>query len=178
MQTRNRKLIAGITIILGGVLSTVLWLILTPCPPPSSQIYLPAYIESLWPPPELVTRSGCYVKRYILTLPSGGTGLTVSIVTDEIFELEKIQTNSNELIPFRDRVLLYVDGKPVPITRVTEGGGTWFTTADSEDVQIELAGWYMFTSNRFLMPGNHLAKIVINTTSGEVLEHEWRFTIK
>lgn len=177
MKSGNRGLRNKVIVVLGSFLFVCLGLVFTPCPANQNQLNVPAYIESLWPPPESETWFGCYVKRYLLVLPSG-TGVGLTIDTANIWELEILQPSSGELSPFQDRVFLYVDGEQVPLNRQAEGGGSRFITVNNQYVDLELAGWYFFGSSRFLSLGDHLAKVVIFTKSGETLEYEWRFKIK
>jgi hypothetical protein len=93
---------------------------------------------------------------------------------DSIWELEVPKSSSSGLPSFPDRVSLYIDEEQVPITDRAEGGGTYFIG----DTDLDLAGWYLFGSDRFLPLGRHVAKLVIATRSGKILEYEWHFRIK
>jgi len=166
-----------IVVILVGLIGCGLWVTLTPCPGYSDTFGTPDFIESVWPPPQTETLLSCYIKRYLLVFPAG-TGIGVTIDTQSIRDLEITQLASTDVPPFPERVFLYVDGDQVQINRKSEGGGALFTTVDDKYVDLGLAGWYFFGSGKFLSFGDHEAKVVIATKSGQTLEYEWTFTIK
>jgi len=166
------KLRIGFVIGLACFLLLGIWVIATPCPRNLGSIETPLYIERVWPPSESETWLGCYIRRYIL--PPSGIGVGVAVDMDSIWELEVPQSNKLDLPSFPNRVSLYVDEQQVPITQRLEGGGAYFIG----DTELDVAGWYFFGSHQFTPPGEHLAKVVIATRSGKILEYEWRFRIK
>ena len=82
---------------------------------------------------------------------------------------------SKKSIPFKERVILYIDGKNAVKTIYWEEQSAPLSPIG---VDLELASAYIIGSNIFLFPGDHIAKVVIITKSGEVLEYEWQFKIR
>lgn len=80
--------------------------------------------------------------------------------------------------PFKERVSLFLDDKLVNITSVDEGGLWIVGNPNNNGVDYYLYGPYFFGSNHILFFGEHTAKVVIVTGSGEKLEYEWSFKIK
>ncbi|MGB8983151.1 MAG: hypothetical protein WCC12_14845 [Anaerolineales bacterium] len=169
---RTRKLKAKAAILLACLILISIWTVATPCPTNTGLLKAPQYIENVWPPSESETLLGCYVKRYLW--PRSGIGVGVAIDMDSIWQLELPQSSSQVASSFPDRVFLYVDGNQVPITSRWEGGGTYRVG----DTELDLAGWYFFGSNHFVLPGDHRGRVVVVTKSGETLKYEWAFRIR
>jgi len=85
-------------------------------------------------------------------------------VAGELWHLFPEPVKWGETPPFAKAVSLYVDGKKLQI------GHIGFREFDNE---------FNFTTilNPFLLPGEHVGKIVVLLPSGETLEYEWHFEI-
>lgn len=105
-------------------------------------------------------------------------GVIVDIQPMFLTEWEISQTYRGESTPFDDRVFLYVDEKEVSKSwDWIAGGEVVLIRADGQEARPNLPGWYRFGSLPFLFPGDHRAKVVIDSLSGETIEYEWEFTI-
>jgi hypothetical protein len=173
MNSKKSRIVGMIA--LAGFLLICIWIVVTPCPATLRPWNKPGYIESIWPPATSATMLSCSTKKIYSF--EGETEVGVIINTSSIWELEIPQSNKKDLpsfIPdatFPDRVSLYVDGEEMPVTRQEESGGTYFI----EDTELDLAGWYFLGSSHPILQGNHVAKVVIVTQSGKILEYEWHF---
>lgn len=85
-------------------------------------------------------------------------------ITDELYRQFPEPIKPGNPSPFLEAVSLYVDGKKLQI------GHIGFRNLDRE---------FNFTTilHPFLLPGEHVGKIIILLPSGRTLEYEWHFEI-
>lgn len=188
LQMRNLSMNKKTTALIafGSLLIFGLWLAFAPCSIPDAGILsMPRYINSVFPRPETTISFSCYNKRNFSMFVSGPArgalqsgGIIVDMRPMFLFEWEMPQGSDDEGTQFHDRVFLYVDGRVMEKTWDWLAGGEVIKILpDGTEVESNLPGWYRFGSNPFLLPGDHTAKVVIETLSGETLEYEWQFTI-
>jgi hypothetical protein len=173
-EVKGRMLKIVATIALICFLLIGVWVVTTPCPATLHPWNAPGYVESVWPPATSKTLINCSTTKGLGYIPEAEIEVGIGINMDSIWDLEMLRSNTEDLPPFPDRVILYVDGEQVPITKRAEGGGAYFIG----DTELDLAGWYFLGSNHFVHPGDHQAKIMIATRSGKTLEFEWHFIKK
>jgi hypothetical protein len=166
-----------ISVALTLFLASCLWVALTPCPKFEDTVNIPDFLEQIWPPPQTEMHLGCYIRKSLFGNRLEA-GISVVINTDGIFKLELSQPSNKDTAPFLDRISLYVDGEKVSIDRYGEGGGAWSAMVADDYVEQDLAGWYFLGSNKLLFFGDHTAKVIIATSSGKILEHDWHFKIR
>jgi hypothetical protein len=165
----------------------VLWQSLqTRCSKRSVTLDTPIYIKYLYPGPGEKISFSCHVFAFLKSpfAPArmsdyvfkengvrilGGQhreGVVVAdiLVTQELWHLfpEPLQIDTKPV--FADSVFLYVDGKELPIGHL---GYRDF------DLEFNVAT----ILSPFLLPGDHVGKIIILQPTGEALEYEWEFEI-
>lgn len=142
---------------------------------------MPDFVSYVWPLPETTISSICYFKsRYISPLRIQERGISVELHPASIINLEITPINNKLDQPFRERVNLYVDGNLISNTsRVIfdDGVGIGIMKDGKTYLVPDISREYIFSWTPFLMPGNHKAKIVVNTRSGNPFEYQWNFLV-
>jgi len=146
---------------------------------------LPSPIAYIWPQ----DRVGlvCYYLRGAIFPRSDDKGIGVAIRGMDLLRLEfpplNQVKNSEDLEPYiraeqehplAERVVLYVDGKQVLSGKQVDNYSVLLVNLDTES---GLAGGYYISWFPRILFGDHTARAVIETLSGEIIEYEWQFTI-
>ena len=191
MKVKNKsKAFIFLTILISILIAGSFWLIASRCPEQYTElISADGVIQAVSPPPNSKIPLGCYTRKNLQNIryhfgfsdihnktnwvESGGVNVK-TFSNNELVKLESSSIDNKNMGPFEDRVILYLDNK------IARGTIVWHeqdAPLTSDGLHSELAGAYIFGSNTFLFPGNHKAKLIINTKSGKILEYEWLFTI-
>lgn len=144
-------------------------------------VAMPDFVNSVWPLPQSKISSICYFKSFNNGLANvQQRGISVEIHPISIIDFETPQQSSYLIPPFKDRVSLYIDDVLISDkSRIVFDNllGIAIVQNGEEHLIPDLSEKYIFSWTPCLMPGNHVAKIKINTKSGEILEYEWNFLI-
>ena len=178
--TKKMKILIAIVVLLIGIS-----IIIIPCPTfQNDSLHLPKYIKSVSPGPKTKISFSCYnLKNFAMTVSGSSRGAYQigGIIVDmrPMFLPEWVfATYSQETTAFSNSVTLFVDGRAMDKTWDWQaGGGVSEIHPDGTETNLDLPGWYRFGSNPLLLPGDHTATVLIETSSGETLEYEWKFTI-
>jgi hypothetical protein len=138
---------------------------------------IPSFIGGYWPTKTEKLTLPCYFLTADTLSLRRGVG--VSLVTLDIAKYEVSENNDSNSKPFTDRVSLYVDGdrvadsSKVVVDNITEV----FFMKDGNEYFPGISSGYEISWTPLLLPGVHIAKVEIQTKSGELFEFDWRFTV-
>lgn len=179
------RIITTITILI--FIGSVLYIMLSwiTCPNPmalnAEATDMSNFVYYVWPLPQSKISSICYLKsRNNTPLQIRGRGISVEIHPMSFVDLEFSQQNNNSDQTFKERVFLYVDGTLVQNTsRIVFDDlvGIEIIKDGKKYLVPGISGGYIFSWTPFLLPGNHIAKIIIYTKAGEALEYQWDFLV-
>ncbi len=136
----------------------------------------------VWPKEKI--NSACYFfsrssqdNRGIGIWVAGNNVLEVDLPSSLSLADRQYYSKQEELLPFEDRVSLYIDGRLIPNatkhTHIPELSAMLIPNAAPD---VTIGSSYNITWYPELAFGKHNAKIVIKTLPGKVIEYEWKFT--
>ena len=170
--SRNLNMILAIAVLL--ILGQIA---LAPCPDFTNYDYeKPFYLDKAWPPPGSSVPFGCYTRRTMVDvfspkniyfgredeLPRAGVAVTIhpNSLRSEMIDEEP---------HFLKRVFIYVNGKERRVGAMEKQGAA--------TIEANYPKWFYFGSHPFLVPGEHVARFVVQRNRGVALEFEWHFRI-
>jgi hypothetical protein len=136
----------------------------------------------IWPKEKI--NSVCYhfsIKsldsRGIGIFVTGASVLEVDLPPSLTLEDRQYYSKQEETYPFEERVSLYIDGNLVSnSTKYTRIPGLTAMLIPNAAPDTTVGSSYNITWYPDLSFGKHIAKIVVETLPGEVIEYEWEFT--
>jgi hypothetical protein len=136
----------------------------------------------IWPKEKI--NSVCY--HFSIKSPDN-RGIGIFVTGDNVLEVDlppsltleerKYYSKQEKTYPFEERVSLYIDGNLVSnSTKYTRIPGLTAMLIPNAAPDTTVGSLYNITWYPDLSFGKHIAKIVVKTLPGEVIEYEWEFT--
>ena len=132
------------------------------------------FLRSVWPPPNSTVTMDCYQASLTDSYPEGrGIGAVIIGHQVDVFLTEKHEV----LIPARTQ--LRINGNQVSPDTLSIVDSTLQILIVEEGTMVPVAdsGVYSMSWGPELAPGTHVAEIVIERDTGEILQYSWTFTI-